>query len=116
MSLALNDALAEPIIDRDPGDEDEVEFGPAPAKKDASRPMSYAGIHYWFKRALKVAEIDESVMMHEMRHSAADNLYRETGDIGKAQQLLRHKSPATTAGYLHPSMDDLAEALRSLEE
>jgi len=33
-----------------------------------------------------------------LRHSAADALYHKTGDIGKAQQLLRHESPATTAG------------------
>ncbi len=31
-----------------------------------------------------------------------------------AQQLLRHESPATTAAYLHPSRDDLAEALAAL--
>ena len=33
-----------------------------------------------------------------------------------AQQLLRHESVATTQLYLHPSRDDLSEALRSLGE
>ena len=69
----------------------------------------------WFKRCLRVAELPESIQLHELRHSAADALYRKTGDIGKAQQLLRHESPATTAGYLHPRLDDLEAALESLD-
>lgn len=52
--------------------------------------------------------------MHEMRYSAADNLWRETGNIVHAKQLLRHKSVGTTEAYLHPSMDDLKEALKSM--
>jgi integrase len=43
-------------------------------------------------------------------------LYRATGDIGKAQQLLRHESPATTAAYLHPRREDLDAALEALDE
>lgn len=54
--------------------------------------------------------------IHELRHSAADNLWRQTGNLTMAQKLLRHESPATTAGYLHPNRDDLAAALASLEE
>ena len=53
--------------------------------------------------------------MHELRHSAADNLWRQTGNMMLAQQLLRHESPATTAGYLHPTRDDLADALSQLQ-
>jgi len=33
-----------------------------------------------------------------------------------AQQLLRHRSPATTAAYLHPLFDDLEAALEALDE
>ena len=79
-------------------------------KSDALRPMSREGQNRWFKRCLERAELSTSMQMHELRHSAADNLYRRTGDIGKAQQLLRHESPATTAGYLHPSREDLRDA------
>ena len=32
-----------------------------------------------------------------------------------AQRLLRHSSPATTAGYLHPILDDLEAALEALD-
>lgn len=52
--------------------------------------------------------------MHELRHSAADNLWRETGNIVHAKQLLRHRSVGTTEAYLHPSMDDLTAAMRSM--
>ncbi len=53
--------------------------------------------------------------MHELRHSAADNLWRESGNLLLAQQLLRHESVATTQGYLHPSRADLTDALARLQ-
>jgi len=54
--------------------------------------------------------------LHELRHSAADNLWRESGNLTMAQRLLRHSSPATTAGYLHPILDDLEAALEALDK
>jgi hypothetical protein len=45
-----------------------------------------------------------------------DNLYRDTGNVILAQQLLRHESIATTQGYLHPAREDLAEALAALHK
>jgi site-specific recombinase XerD len=77
--------------------------------------MDPASLHRWFNKALRRAGLSETVVMHELRHSAADNLYRATGDIVKAQKLLRHSSVATTQDYLHPACADLAEAsLRSI--
>ena len=61
------------------------------------------------------AGLPATIKMHELRHSAADNLWRETGNLLLAQQLLRHDSVATTQAYLHPSRDDLAQALTSLQ-
>jgi site-specific recombinase XerD len=57
-------------------------------------PMDAASLHRWFKRALQRAGLSESIKIHELRHSAADNLYRATGDIVLSQQLLRHSSIA----------------------
>jgi site-specific recombinase XerD len=74
-----------------------------------------ASVHRWFKACLKRAGLPATVQIHELRHSAADTLWRDTGDLVLAQQLLRHESPATTATYLHPSRDDLAQALRDIE-
>ena len=53
--------------------------------------------------------------LHELRHSAADNLWRETGNLMLAQQLLRHESVATTQAYLHPTREDLSAALAGLQ-
>jgi hypothetical protein len=66
-------------------------------------------------RPLKRAGLPESIKLHELRHSAADDLYRETGDIVKAQKLLQ-EPVATTRGYLHPAREDLAEALASMSQ
>lgn len=79
-------------------------------------PMDPANIHRWFKACLRRAGLPETVKIHELRHSAADNLWRQTGNLLLAQQLLRHESVATTQTYLHPSRDDLADALHNLEE
>jgi site-specific recombinase XerC len=53
--------------------------------------------------------------LHEMRHSAADNLWRASGNLVLASQLLRHESVATTQSYLHPTREDLSAALANLE-
>jgi site-specific recombinase XerD len=96
------------LIDRKP---DEYFLYP---RNDRSRPMSSAAVHRWFKKCLERAGLPTSIQMHELRHSAADNLLRATGNVVLAQQLLRHESLATTQLYLHPNREDLADALASL--
>ncbi len=78
-------------------------------------PMHAATVHRWFKRCLERAGLPASVKMHELRHSAADAVYRLRGDVAMAQMLLRHESLATTQAYLHPTKTDLAETLRALD-
>jgi site-specific recombinase XerD len=84
-------------------------------KKDPSRPMDAATVHRWFKRALERAGLPDTIKLHELRHSAADHLWRETGNLVLAQLLLRHESVATTQRYLHPTRTDLADALSNLQ-
>lgn len=78
-------------------------------------PMSLAGVHNWFKRCVEKAGYPSTMTLHEMRHSAADALRRQTGDVSLAQQLLRHSSLATTDAYLHPTSTDLADALTAMQ-
>ena len=78
-------------------------------------PMNPATIHRWFKRCLEQAGLPETVKMHEMRHSAADAIYRQRGDVAMAQMLLRHENLSTTQAYLHPTKHDLADALKTLD-
>lgn len=84
-------------------------------KRSRNRPLDAASLHRWFKRALAHAGVVD-MPMHELRHTAGDEIWRVTGDIVKAQQLLGHKSLATTQIYLHPNRDDLADAMRAVDE
>jgi integrase/recombinase XerC len=84
-------------------------------RHDRMRPMNPATVHRWFKACLERAGLPGTIKLHELRHSAADNLWRQTGNLTMAQQLLRHESPATTADYLHPTREDLEAALEALD-
>lgn len=79
------------------------------------QPMDQASVHRWLKTCLERAGLPKTIKTHEFRHSAADRMWRVTGDIVKAQMLLRHQSPATTALYLHPQREDLADAMRDVD-
>jgi integrase len=76
--------------------------------------MDHGSVHRWFKRCLELAGLPD-FPMHELRHSAGDAIYRLTGDLVLAQQLLRHEDIKTTRGYLHPSLDRLKSAMADLE-
>jgi site-specific recombinase XerC len=84
-------------------------------KRDRLRSLDPASVHRWFKRFLEQAGLPATIEIHELRHSAADELWRITGDIVLAQ-LLRHESVATTQAYLHPRREDLLEGLRRVDE
>jgi len=53
--------------------------------------MTSAAAHKWFKARLVRAGLPSAIKMHEMRHSAADNLFRKSGNLLLAQSLLRHR-------------------------
>jgi integrase/recombinase XerD len=97
------------LLGRDP---DEYMLYPKNRRHD---PMDPASVHRWFKTCLERAGLPATIKLHELRHSAGDNLWRQTGNLLLAQQLLRHESVATTQAYLHPNRDDLSAALASLE-
>jgi integrase len=79
-------------------------------KTQKTRPLSRTGIDGWFRRCCDLAGVG-GYTMHQLRHAAADDLYRGTGDKGAAQSLLRHKSPGTTEAYLHPMLEDLRRSI-----
>lgn len=78
--------------------------------------MDMSSVHNWFKRCLRRAGLPETIKLHEMRHTAADHVYRESNDIVRASQLLRHSSVATTETYLHPTRRDLADTLAAIDQ
>jgi site-specific recombinase XerD len=54
--------------------------------------------------------------MHEARHTAITRFIQRTGNLRLAQVLAGHADVATTAGYAHPELRDLKNALRALYE
>jgi site-specific recombinase XerD len=82
----------------------------------ADAALDPAALHRWFKRCIERAGLPATVKLHELRHSAADEIWRVTGDIVMAQKLLRHESVGTTQAYLHPRREDLADAMRSVDD
>ena len=75
--------------------------------------MSSASVHNWWSRCLERAGVAH-FPMHELRHSAIDEIRRQTGDIVAAMQLARHESVATTQTYLHPTQEDLIARMREV--
>jgi integrase/recombinase XerC len=104
----LRQALYVHLAEREPG-----EYILYP-KSYRDRPMHPGSVHRWWSTCLERAGL-EHFAMHELRHSAAQALYDETGDPVLAQMLLRHADIKTTRGYLHPPLERLEAALSVLE-
>ena len=84
--------------------------------EDRHRPLQATAMHRWWKRKLAAAGLPHTRKMHEMRHTAATDMLRSSGNLELTRQMLGHADIKTTAGYAHLDMDDLAEALRLLAE
>lgn len=94
---------------------------PAPKRKD--RPQRIKGKRYpfteegwnrkWYK-ALKDAGI-EDFRFHDLRHTSATRLMRQTGNLKAASRLLGHTDIRTTSRYAHVGMDDLRSMMAATE-
>jgi integrase/recombinase XerC len=91
----LRTALELHLVEREPHPDEFLLY----PKTFRTRPDP-ASVHNWLKRCLRLAGLPLDVQTHELRHTAAEALYRQTGDIVLAQQLLRHTDIRTTRGYL----------------
>jgi integrase len=72
--------------------------------------MSYRAFYSAFKRALERANVDD-FRIHDLRHTAATHLLRNTGNLKMVQKLLRHSNIKTSAKYAHIFDDELRDAL-----
>ena len=84
--------------------------------EDRHRPLTASPMHRWWKRKLAAAGLPDARKMHEMRHTAATDMLRSSGNLELTRQMLGHASVTTTSIYAHLDVDDLAEALRLLAE
>jgi integrase len=77
-------------------------------------PLSYQGWSRKWRKALADAGI-EDFRFHDLRHTAATRIVRETGNLKIAMRLLDHSTITTTARYAHASDDDVRKALSAVD-
>jgi site-specific recombinase XerD len=81
----------------------------------SERPLSSRTVQVVLDRALHQAGIKKPATVHTLRHSFATHLLEAGTDLYYIQHLLGHKSPKTTAIYLHVSRKDLARVISPID-
>jgi integrase len=68
-----------------------------------------------FKKAVKVAGLNDKIHFHTLRHSFASNLVQSGINLFLVKKLLGHQSIKTTEAYSHLRREDLVKAIRVLD-
>jgi integrase/recombinase XerC len=77
-------------------------YGPVFVRRDGERREPW-DVSHMIRRHLYDCNIEASA--HQLRHTYATAVYRQSGDLRMTQELLGHSSPATTAIYTAWSQD-----------
>ena len=85
------------------------------AKKKTGR-LSRQWTNVKIKEAVENLGWNKDITSHNLRHSFATNLIANDVNIISIQKLLGHSDLGTTSIYLHQSLDDLKNAVNSLDE
>lgn len=72
--------------------------------------VSYEALKAGFRRACERAGVKE-LHLHDLRHTAATRLGRESGNVLLVKALTGHKTDAMVARYTHVNADDVVEFL-----
>jgi len=72
-------------------------------EEDILFPITKQRVWQIVKKTCEKAKITKNIHPHTFRHSYATHIYEETNDLGKVQELLRHKSLSSTGIYKHLS-------------
>lgn len=67
------------------------------------------------KKTLMLAGIEKEITPHTYRHTFASNLIKKGVNVVQVQKLLGHESLITTGIYTHSSIEDLDEAVKTLD-
>lgn len=87
--------------------------------KDTQYPFGHINRNTYrtvFEKARAMANLDESVIPHSMRHTCASRLVQSGVDIRRVQVWLGHSTIAMTMRYSHLAPDDLDVCLEALEQ
>ena len=76
--------------------------------------MTRRAAHNVLKSAFEAAGLNGHLATHSMRKSFAQRLYEQTGDVFTVQEMLGHKSIATTQKYLGVNYASVREALQKM--
>ena len=76
--------------------------------------MSRRTAHDVLKSAFELAGLNGHLATHSLRKSFAQRLYEQTGDIFAVQEMLGHKSVATTQKYLGVNYASVREAIEQM--
>ena len=76
--------------------------------------MTRRAAHNVLKDAFEVAGLNGHLATHSLRKSFAQRLYEQTGDVYAVQEMLGHKSIATTQKYLGVNYASVREALQKM--
>ena len=76
--------------------------------------MTRRAAHNVLKDAFEAAGLNGHLATHSLRKSFAQRLYEQTGDVFTGQEMLGHKSIATTQKYLGVNYASVREALQKM--
>ena len=82
--------------------------------KKGQQQMSRRTAHDVLKSAFETAGLNGHLATHSLRKSFAQRLYDKTGDIFAVQEMLGHKSVATTQKYLGVNYANIKEAVEAM--
>ena len=78
-------------------------------------PITYEGGKTEWQRLMKRAGVRD-FHFHDLRHTTATRLLRDTGNLRLVQRALNHRDVATTARYSHVLDSEVADALQRVAE
>ena len=76
--------------------------------------MTRRAAHNVLKSAFEAAGLNGHLATHSLRKSFAQRLYEQTGDVFTVQEMLGHKSIATTQKYLGVNYASVRDALQKM--
>jgi integrase len=78
-------------------------------------PITYEGAKTEWQRLAKRAGV-ANFRFHDLRHTTATRLLRETGNLETVRRALNHQAITTTARYAHVADAELADAMQRVAE